>query len=175
MANVRITKDMAKNAASKMRQAKYSGKIKEKQEELKKLVFDLIDRYVPKDVVKAFNGNKDWYSKPSRIGFHAINGGSGSYVEVYLKDNTPLPPLKTISVSADDYVAITRLQKDISRYESDGYALYDKLVTVFVDLAYEKRIREQFPQAVEYFDFGNQETAIAPSVKSIIEQFNLPV
>ena len=64
MSNVRITKDMAKNAASKMRQAKYSGKIKEKQEELKKLVFDLIDRYVPKDVVKAFNGNKDWYSKP---------------------------------------------------------------------------------------------------------------
>lgn len=31
MANVRITKGMAKSAASKMRKAKYSGMIKEKQ------------------------------------------------------------------------------------------------------------------------------------------------
>ena len=48
---------------------------------------------------------------------------------------------------------------------------YNDCVTVLTDLAYENRVKEQFPQALPYLNFSGS-TVVAPSVQKLIDILN---
>ncbi len=166
MANQRITKEMAKKAAREMKQDKFEPKIKKIQESILSYVDELIEKYIPDEVRDAFNNHRDCYQKCDRISFHADGGGSGSYVEIYV-GNIPYPFYRCINIDPKEYVKLTKIQREKRELESKASSFYNDCVTVLTELAYENRVKEQFPQALPYLNFSGT-TVVAPSVQNLI-------
>ena len=140
MANQRITKEMARKAASEMKRDKFEPKIKKAQDTLIAYIDELIEKWVPAEVREAFANHQKWYSS-------------------------------TRSVMFKEYVKLTKLQRDKRDLESKASYFYNDCVTVLTDLAYENRVKEQFPQALPYLNFSGS-TVVAPSVQKLIDILN---
>ena len=170
MANQRITKEMARKAASEMKRDMFEPKIKKMQEIIVAYVDELIEKYIPAEVRNAFSNHMNCYQKNPRICFNAEGGGSGSYTEVYV-ENIPYPYYRCITIDPKEYVKLTKLQREKKVFESQASDFYHDCVTVLTDLAYEKRVKEQFPQALPYLNFSGT-TVVAPSVKKLINMLD---
>ena len=170
MANQRITKEMARKAASEMKRDKFEPKIKKAQDTLIAYIDELIEKWVPAEVREAFANHQKWYSSTRSVMFNADGGGSGSYTEINI-GNTPYPPLRCITIDPKEYVKLTKLQRDKRDLESKASYFYNDCVTVLTDLAYENRVKEQFPQALPYLNFSGS-TVVAPSVQKLIDILN---
>ena len=165
MANSRITRAMAEKAAQNLGKDKFGKKTQEKTNELQEYAIQLFEKYVPLQVREAFDANKNWYENKSYIAFAADGGGAGSYMQVYL--SVSVAPLRTVIVSAEEFMKLSRLKEQISTLNAARHKFEMDVSTVLLSLGYEKRVREQFPQALPYLNFSGT-TEVAPNIQNLI-------
>ena len=153
----RITREMADNAAEQLAKSAYDKKIEDAQIELKTKLEGIITKYIPEPIIMMMSEYGDIFEKAGRIYIH---DGKGNY-SYYHESSINIPPLKTITVSVDDYNDVKRTYDLLNsligarrKYKTD---VSDALC---LSLRTEKRCSEDFPEALPYLNFSGT-TAVA--------------
>ena len=153
----RITREMADNAAEQLAKSAYDKKIEKAQIELKTKLEGIITKYIPGPIIMMMGEYGNIIEKTGRI---YIQDGKGN-CSYYHDNSINIPPLKTITVSVDDYKDIKRTYDLLNsligtrrKYKTD---VSDALC---LSIRTEKRCSEDFPEALPYLNFSGT-TAIA--------------
>ena len=148
---------MADNAAEQLAKNAYDKKIEKTQIELETKLDGIITKYIPEPIIMMMGEYGNIIEKASKI---CIHDGRGNY-SYYYDTSINIPPLKTITVSVDDYRDIKRTYDLLNsligtrrKYKTD---VSDALC---LSIRTEKRCSEDFPEALPYLNFSGT-TAIA--------------
>ena len=167
----RITKEMADDAAEELSEIAYGNKLESAISKNKDFVDSLIQKYVPKAVLACAKEYPRYFHKSSHFDMNLENSSSysntlcqdcnydeGSYAINYYQGYTP--------ISKEDHhkaykleIAVKELRKAKSDYEY-------KVSNALRMLQTEKRVKEQFPEALPYLNFTDS-TALSLNLNNL--------
>lgn len=150
---MKITQQMADDAASKMASKVYNSKIEEAVEEQMKLGDKMYEKYTPKEIVDVMLAFPSFFSLASTV--RLSHEGSSEVTELIC--SRPCMPIsnwgnpeKCFLVEDKEYslaVKVNRKIKDIYNQKS-GYAMDVKRTLLMLKTS--NRVKEAFPEALEF-------------------------
>jgi len=162
--NRRVTKTMADEAASKMKEKAYAKKIAKANEKLNEAGEEIVRKYIPAPVIACVNEYSSYFGYSTGASITAIkehpDGWTCRHPNIPVKISFKIPGNSTyITVDAKEYEAIRKLHAKAKQLEKDrddfGAQVYDALVA----LKTEKNVEKELPEAMKYLVF--------PEVKAV--------
>lgn len=172
--SIRITNEMATNAAQEMAAKVYSEKIKEAREELRKEGEKLIKKYIPSPVLSVVNEYIDFFSTARHVNFYDDTMGKYSAASITVGINFDISYGSSyICISKDDmrniskfYVRVEDLQNKARDFENEIYKALKSLGT-------SKKVEENLPEALEYLNIPEEKALPMPiyqNIRNLLQQ-----
>lgn len=161
--NRRITKAMAFNAATKIKNKVYGRKIENAIAKVNAAVEELVLKYIPAPVIYCVNEYPDYFN----TGMHAFittiiyeNNTSFTSCSIEGKLTFKVPYFgRHIKVDRNEYDALLKLDSKRMQLENECDELGDQVNEALIALRTEKAVEKDFPEAIEYLEF--------PEVKAV--------
>ncbi len=162
--NRRITKTMADEAASLMKQKAYGRKIKNAEAKVNAAVEELVRKYIPAPVIACVNEYSNYFSYSTGASITTIvereKGWTTSRTAIKGTLTFKIPGNSNyIKVDNKEYDALLKLESKRKQLEKErdefGNQVYDALLA----LRTEKAVEKELPEAMKYLTF--------PEVKAV--------
>ena len=156
--NRRITKTMALEAASDMKEKVYSKMIDEALEKVDAVGEELARKYIPSPVIACINEYSTYFNYRTGISITAIkeqsNGWPRHEFNIPVKLSFKVPYYcSSITVEIKEYEIVRRLYDNVKQIENVrdkfGNQMYEALWT----LRTEKAVEKELPEAMKYLKF----------------------
>lgn len=162
--NRRVTKTIAYEAASKMKEKAYSKKIEHAYEKLNAAGEELVRKYIPAPVLACVNEYSTYFGYSSGASITAIkehpDGWTSreSSIPVHLSFKIPNNS-NYITVDAKEYASMKKLHAVVKSLEEERDRFGDKVFDALVGLRTERNVERELPEALKYIVF--------PEVKAV--------
>ena len=162
--NRRITKTIAYEAASKMKEKAYSVKIEHAYEKLNAAGEELVRKYIPAPVIACVNEYSTYFGYSTGASITAIkehpDGWTSRETNIPVKLPFLIPSNSTyINVDAKEYASIRRLYDKAKSLEEERDKFGNEVFDALVGLRTERNVEKELPEAMEYLVF--------PEVKAV--------
>lgn len=165
---IRITKQMASDAAGKMAHEAYDKKIHEVQEEINKEAELIVKKYIPAPVIACTNEYPTYISYNEAASITTTKpgmDGQGYYTrEMYIHADLSfkVPTVcNCILVNRDDYDVLRKLFDKKVALNQEQSEFRGKIEDALVALHTYKKVQEELPEAVKYLDIPS--TGMVPA------------
>ena len=162
--NRRITKAMADDAASKMKEKVYAKKIENAYKKLNEAGQVIVRKHIPAPVIACVNEYSSYFSYSIGASITAIkeypDGSTGRYNIIPIKLTFKIPYNGTyITAEAKEYEAIRKLHAKVKQLEKEREDFGEQVYDALVALKTEKNVEKELPEAIKYLEF--------PEVKAV--------
>lgn len=180
MTNRRITKEMAKQAAEDMKNAVYKEKLNAAKEALNKEIDIFVKGYFPAPVLACVAEYKEFIKNYNNIILHVhkkrLSDGSyaGGYYSIYGVLSIDIPAQDdcwssdTINVSERECRNVVKANAVYEGIEDESISFFSKVENALLSLKTEKRVTEQFPEALPYLKFPDDKSNLPSPIFSDI-------
>ena len=162
--NRRITKTIADEAASKMKEKAYSKKIENATAKVNAAVENLVRKYIPAPVIACVNEYSTYISYSTGASITTIidkNGWTTSASAIKGTLTFKIPSSASyIKVDGKEYDALLKLDSKRKLLEQERDAFGDQVYDALIALRTEKNVEKELPEALEYLVF--QEVKAVP-------------
>ena len=162
--NRRITKAMADDAASKMKEKAYAKKIENAYKKLNEAGQVIVRKYIPAPVIACVNEYSSYFGYSTGASITAIkehpDGWTGRHPNIPVKLSFKIPSGGSyITVDAKEYESIRKLHAKVKQLEKEREDFGDQVYDALVALKTEKNVEKELPEAMKYLEF--------PEVKAV--------
>ena len=162
--NRRITKAMAYDAASKMKEKAYAKKIENAYKKLNEAGQVIVRKYIPAPVIACVNEYSSYFGYSTGASITAIkehpDGWTCRHPNIPVKISFKIPSSGSyITVDAKEYEAIRKLHDKVKQLEKERDDFGDQVYDALVALKTEKNVEKELPEAMKYLEF--------PEVKAV--------
>lgn len=156
--NRRITKTMAEEAASKMKDKAYSKKIENAYKKLNEAGQVLVRKYIPAPVIACVNEYSTYIGYSMGASITAIkvypNGYTSRESNIPVKLSFKIPGNSTyITVEAKEYETVRKLHAKAKQLEKERDEFGEQVCDALVALKTEKNVEKELPEAMKYLVF----------------------
>lgn len=165
--NRRITKTMAKEAASDMKEKAYSKKIEIACEKLNAAGEELVRKYIPAPVIACVNEYSTYFSYNMGASITAVkefsDGWIGREINIPVKLSFKIPDNSTyITVEAKEYEIVRKLYANVRQLKQECDKFGNQVFDALVALRTEKAVERELPEAMKYLIFPEVKAVPAP-------------
>ena len=162
--NRRITKAMAYDAASKMKEKAYAKKIENAYKKLNEAGQVIVRKYIPAPVIACVNEYSSYFGYSTGASITAIkehpDGWTDRHPNIPVKLSFKIPGNGSyITVDAKEYESIRKLHAKVKQLEKEREDFGDQVYDALVALKTEKNVEKELPEAMKYLEF--------PEVKAV--------
>jgi hypothetical protein len=162
--NRRITKAMAYDAASKMKEKAYSKKIENANKKLNEAGQVIVRKYIPAPVIACVNEYSSYFGYSTGASITAIkehpDGWTSRHPSIPVKLSFKIPGNGSyITVDAKEYESIRKLHAKVKQLEKEREDFGDQVYDALMALKTEKNVEKELPEAMKYLEF--------PEVKAV--------
>lgn len=178
MANRRITREMAIQAAMDMRNAVYKEKLNNAQATLKKEADAFVKKYVPSPVLTCVEEYKDYFTTSCRVRIVVYDKESkegeysGSYRYILSEISMPLPlnyyENYRINTSVSKCKRVVAADDTYNELRREADKFQGQIENALLSLKTEKKITEQLPEALPYIKFPDNKSNLPAPIFSDI-------
>lgn len=157
----RLTREMADDAAEKLAEIAFDKKIKKAKEEMTKFGDELVKKYVPTPILALGQEYASYFpDRSNNIQFTSETAPSYHYSVIPCTTSNPIYR-KVFVLDNDDYKKGHGLKRRYEDLCSDKRKYKSEVSDALMQLKSEKRITEQFPEALPFLHFCDT-TALVP-------------
>lgn len=157
----RLTREMADGAAEKLAEIAFDKKIKKVKEEMTKFGDELVKKYVPAPILALGQEYASYFpDRSNNIQFTSETAPSYHYSGLPCTMSNPIYR-KVFVLDNDDYKKGHGLKRQYEDLCSDKRKYKNDVSDALMQLKSEKRITEQFPEAIPFLYFCDT-TALVP-------------
>lgn len=124
---------------------------------------------VPNEVKEFFKIHPKWVESGRYIYFEGVGL---KYSCANLDNYIPQYNQNTIKISDESAAKVAKLQNDIKDLESKHKRLYKNTLEILLNLKTDKKIREQFPAAIEYLPKDSEPFVPMLPIKDVMAELN---
>ena len=162
--NRRITKAMAEDAASMMKEKAYAKKIDNAYKKLNEAGEVIVRKYIPAPVIACVNEYTSYFGYNTGAAITAIkeypDGTTGRHNNIPIKLTFKIPYNGTyITADAKEYESLRKLHAKVKQLEKERDDFGDQVYDALVGLKNEKNVEKELPEAMKYLEF--------PDVKAV--------
>ena len=161
--NRRVTKTIAYEAASKMKEKAYSKKIEHAYEKLNAAGEELVRKYVPAPVIACVNEYSTYIGYSEGANITTIkehpDGWTSRESSIAVHLSFKIPINNYITVDAKEYASIRMLHDKAKSLEEERDRFGDEVFDALVGLRTERNVEKELPEAMKYLVF--------PEVKAV--------
>lgn len=179
MANRRITKTMALNAASKAAEKLFSERIQKAKEALRTRAEEIVKLHIPYPVQAVLKEYPDWISKTDSVSLYTFvdtqyGSRTSSYVPCKLSFYVPYA-CYTLLVSEGEFAELVGLKLKKENIIKDRDKFEARLFDSILSLKTEKRVKESMPEILPYVDFPEVKQLPSPNfdyIRAMLRKLN---
>lgn len=181
MANRRITKEMARQAAEDMNNAVYKEKLDNADAEINKMLENFIKNYFPAPVLACTVEYKKYFKLYNKVELRVFDKRdsegkcAGGYKTIEGRLSFGVPNIEdgwgwgcSIDVTKDECTEVVEADKNYRNLQRESVSFYGKIVDMLLSLKTEKKVTEQFPEALPYIKFPDDKSNLPSPIFSDI-------
>lgn len=182
MANRRITKEMATCAAEDMKNAVYKEKLDNADAEINKMLENFVKNYFPAPVLACVAEYKKYFKLYNKVELRVFDKRdsegkcAGGYKTIEGRLSFGVPNIEdggwgwgcSIDVTKDECTEVVEADKNYRNLWRESASFYGKIVDMLLSLRTEKKVTEQFPEALPYIKFPDDKSNLPSPIFSDI-------